>query len=104
MEVQHLAYILALAVGITSAGLVGSAWELATGEEARLGDLLDPDPDYLTPLRAFAAILSAPRMILVDGFGWLIAQPIFGLPLIAAGLGWSFFQGVFILTQVFGLP
>ncbi len=36
MDMQHLAYIMAVFVGVVSSGLIGSAWQLATGEEARL--------------------------------------------------------------------
>jgi hypothetical protein len=104
MDYQHLAYLLAILMGIVSSGVVGSAWELATGEEPRLGDLLDPNPDLLTPLRVLAAVFAAPAKILSDGFWWLIVQPFFGLPILIAGLAWSFLQGVFILTQVFGFP
>ena len=104
MEMQHLAYLLAIAVGIVSSGIISNAWTFATGDAPRLGDLLDPNPSLLTPFRVFAALLSAPTTILLDGFGWLIAQPFFGVPIVAAGLVWSFLQGVFILTQVFGLP
>jgi hypothetical protein len=102
MDMQHLAYLMAIVVGVVSSGLIGSAWELATGEEARLGNLLDPDPSILTPFRAMAAIFSAPTTVLSDGFWWLIARPLFGVPILVAGLVWSFLQGVFILTQVFG--
>jgi hypothetical protein len=103
MVSQHLAYVLALAVGIVSSGLVGNAWAIVTGETVRLGDVLDPHPTPLTPFRVLAAVFSAPTTILLDGFWWLIAQPAFGIPIIAAGLVWSFLQGVFILNQVFGL-
>jgi hypothetical protein len=102
MDMQYLAYMMAVFVGVVSSGLIGSAWELATGEEARLGNLLDPNPGVLTPFRAMAAIFSAPTTVLSDGFWWLIAQPLFGVPILVAGLVWSFLQGVFILTQVFG--
>jgi hypothetical protein len=102
MDMQHLAYLMAVLVGVVSSGLIGSAWELATGEEARLSNLLDPDPGFLTPVRALVAVLSAPTTILLDGFWWLIAQPLFGVPILVAGMVWSFLQGVFILTQVFG--
>jgi hypothetical protein len=102
MEMQHLAYLLAIAVGIVSSGLVSNIWAMAAGEHPRLGDILDPNPTIATPFRALAAIFSAPTMVLTDGFWWLIAQPFFGVPLIVAGLAWSFFQGIFILNQVFG--
>ncbi len=104
MDMQHLAYLMAILVGVVSSGLIGSAWELATGEEARLGILIDPDPGLLTPFRAIAAIFSAPTTVLRDGFWWLIAQPVFGVAILVTGLIWSFLQGVFILTQVFGFP
>ena len=102
MVSQYFAYLLALAVGIVSSGLVGNAWAIFTGEAPRLGDVLDPHPTPLTPFRVMAAILSAPTTIMLDGFWWVIAQPLFGIPIIAAGLVWSFLQGVFILNQVFG--
>jgi hypothetical protein len=102
MAYQHFVYLLALAVGIVSSGLVGNAWIIFTGETPRLGKVLDPHPTALTPFRVFAALLSAPTTILLDGFWWAIAQPVLGIPIIAAGLVWSFLQGVFILNQVFG--
>ena len=36
-------------------------------------------------------------------FDDLIDRPLVGIPVLAAALVWSFMQGVFILTQVFGL-
>jgi hypothetical protein len=104
MDLQYLAYIFAVSVGIVSSGLVGSAWELATGEDVRLRDILDENPTFLTPLRVLAAVFSAPAKIIMDGFWWLIAQPFLGVPILGIGLGWSFLQGVFILTKVFGFP
>ena len=102
MVTQHAAYLFALAVGIISSGLIGNAWGLVTGTNPRLGDIVDPNPTLMTPFRVFAALFSAPTSILLDGFWWLIAQPIFGVPIIIAGLVWSFLQGVFLLTTVFG--
>jgi hypothetical protein len=104
MTMQHVAYVMAILVGIVSSGLIGSAWELATGEDVRLRDILDPDPSVLTPFRVLAAVFSAPTQILLDGFWWLIAQPFLGVPILVAGFAWSFLQGVFILTKVFGFP
>ena len=102
MEMQHVAYLLAMAVGIVSSGLVSSLWEIVTEENLQLGDILDPAPSLLTPLRVMAVILSAPIIVLVDAFWWIIAKPIYGVPLVVAGLVWSFLQGAFILTKVFG--
>lgn len=104
MDMQHLAYILAILVGIVSSGIIGSAWELATGEDVRLRDILDSNPTLLTPFRVLAAVFSAPAKILLDGCWWLIAQPFFGVPILAIGFAWSFLQGVVILTKVFGFP
>jgi hypothetical protein len=103
MSADHAAYLLAIAVGFVSSGLIGSVWGLATGEQARLGLLLDPFPSLLTPFRVLAVIFSAPTNILLDGFGWMLRQPFFGVPIVAAAMVWSFFQGVFILTQFFGV-
>jgi hypothetical protein len=104
MDMQHLAYFLAILVGIVSSGIIGSAWELATGEDVRLRDILDAQPTIVTPLRVLAAVFSAPSKVLLDGCWWLIAQPLIGVPVLALGFGWSFMQGVVILTKVFGFP
>lgn len=96
------AHLFALAVGVVSSGIIGSAWSLAAGDEARLGQIFDPYPTFATPFRVLAAIFSAPTTILLDAFEWMIRAPFIGVPLTIAGLVWSFLQGVFILTQVFG--
>ena len=103
MDVQHAAYLFAIAVGFVSAGLIGSAWALATDEEPLLAGLFDPNPGLLTPLRVLAIVFAAPTTILLDAFDQLIDRPIIGVPVFLSALVWSFFQGVFILTQVFGL-
>jgi hypothetical protein len=94
--------LVAIVVGIVSSGIIGSAWEFATDEEARLGGIFDPEPSLLTPVRIFVSITSAPSTILRDALWWLIEKPMAGVPLLISGLVWSFMQGVFILTQVFG--
>ncbi len=102
MDVQHAAYLFAIAVGFVSAGLIGSVWSLAMNEEPRLAGLLDPNPGLLTPLRVFVIIFAAPTTVLLDAFDQLIDRPLLGVPVFAASLVWSFMQGVFILTTVFG--
>ena len=100
MGIVYLAYVFAIAVGIVSAGVTGSAWALATGERPRFGLLLEPSA--IAPLRALAVVIHAPIMLLVGA--WRFAgNPFAGLLIIAASLGWSFLQGVFILTQFFGV-
>jgi hypothetical protein len=96
------AYLFAIAVGVVAAGLIGSMWELAFDEEPRLALLLDPDPDFVTPFRALAVVLSAPVTVMKEAMWWLIERPAVGITLLLAGSVWSFFQGVFILTQLFG--
>lgn len=103
MDVQHAAYLFAVLVGFVSAGLVGSVWAMATDEEPRLAGLLDSDPGLLTPLRALAIVFAAPTTILLDAFGLLVDRPAIGVPVLLSAVVWSFLQGVFILTQVFGL-
>lgn len=103
MDVHHAAYLFAIAVGFVSAGIVGSVWAIAMDEEPRLAGLLDPNPTLMTPLRVLAIVFAAPTTILLDAFDDLIDRPLLGVPVLAAALVWSFFQGVFILTQVFGL-
>jgi hypothetical protein len=44
----------------------------------------------------------APLMILLAAWRF-IGSPIVVMLLVAASLGWSFLQGVFILTQFFGV-
>jgi hypothetical protein len=103
MAVEHLAYLFAAAVGFVSAGLVGSVWNMATDEEPVLSGLLDANPTFLTPFRVLAIVFSAPTTILLQALDDLIDRPLLGVPVLASALVWSFFQGVFILTQVFGV-
>jgi hypothetical protein len=104
MALQHLGYVLALLIGITSSAIIASLWQLITDEDLKFSDLMDPDPDFFTPFRALAVIFSAPSRAVLNGFQWTIAQPLIGLIVLALGLGWSFLQGVFILTTLLGFP
>src|SRR5262245_21950614 len=96
------AYLFAIAVGFVAAGIIASMWELAFDEEPRLGHLFDPNPTLLTPFRAMAVVLVAPATVMKLALWWLIEQPLIGVMLLVAASLWSFLQGVFILTQVFG--
>lgn len=102
MSSIYFTALVAMIVGVVSAGIIGSAWELMSDEEARLGAIFNSDPGFLTPVRVFVSLASAPATILRDGMWWMIAKPFAGVPLMISGLVWSFMQGVFILTQVFG--
>jgi hypothetical protein len=94
-------YLYAVAVGFVSAGLAGSLWNLVTGSKPHFSLLLEPSP--FAPIRAFAVVAHAPLMIFISGTLRYFGTPLLALVLIAASLGWSFLQGVFILNQVFGL-
>jgi hypothetical protein len=93
-------YALTAVVGLVPAGLAGSTWALATGEAPRLGML--HRIDYLTPLRVIALCLYAPLAVVRLALWYLSYNPFFALAILGVGLGWSFFQGVFILTTFFG--
>ena len=94
-------YLYAIAVGFVSAGIIGSAWALATGE--RPGFRLLLEPSFFAPFRALVVVCYAPLTVLIVGCWKLLANPPIGIVFIAASLGWSFLQGVFILTQVFNM-
>jgi hypothetical protein len=98
MDMVYLAYLFAVAAGIVLAGATASLWTLAVGEEPRFSLLLAPSA--IAPLRALVIIVSAPILLL------LVARRCggsAGMLLVAASLGWSFLQGVFILTRIFGV-
>lgn len=94
-------YLYAVAVGFTAAGVTGSIWQLVTGQRPRL--IFDKEPNVFTPLRAMATVINAPVAIFVNGLWRALPNPVLGLLLITISLGWSFMQGVFILTQIFSL-
>ena len=100
MDMVYLVYLYAIAVGFAAAGVAGSTWALATGEELRFGLLLEPG--LIAPLRALAVVACAPLLLLVAAWRF-VGNAIAGMLLVAASLGWSFLQGAFILTQFFGV-
>jgi hypothetical protein len=101
VDVHQVAYLFAIATGIVSSGAIGSLWAAATNEAPHFGLLRDGD--ILTPIKLPVVILSGPTTLLVNSFGWLLENPVIGVLMLLGGLGWSFFQGVFILTQIFGI-
>ena len=100
MAVYYFIYIHAAVTGLVSAGLAGSAWAIATGQAPRLGILYRLD--YLTPLKVIALCIYAPLGVVRLGLWYLEYNPFFALAAVGLGLGWSFLQGVFILTTFFG--
>lgn len=100
MEMSYPVYLYVIAVGIVAAGVTGSMWAMATGESPRFGLLLEPSA--IAPVRALVVVAYAPLLILLTAWRF-VGSPILGMLLVAASLGWSFLQGVFILTQFFGV-
>jgi hypothetical protein len=99
MDMVYLVYLYAIAVGFVAAGVTESVWALATGESPRFGLLLEPG--VTAPLRALVVVASAPLLLLLAAWRF-VGNVIVGTLLIVASLGWSFLQGAFILTQIFG--
>jgi len=100
MEPWHFAWALAAGAGLVSAGLAGSTWALVTGRRPRVGMLYRLD--YLTPFKILALCIYAPLGALRLGLWYLEYNPLVAAGMLALGLGWSFLQGVFILTTFFG--
>ncbi len=95
------AVLLAITTGIVSAGLASSVWTLLTDEDLSLWSLTESD--LFTPLRVIMLVLAAPMIMFTKGFLASLERPVVLIPSGIFGLAWSFFQGVFILTTVFGL-
>lgn len=100
MDMVHLGYLFAVAVGIVMAGITASLWALALGEEPRFGLLLEPSA--MAPLRALVVVASAPLLLLLAAWRYVGSVSV-AMLLAVISLGWSFLQGVFILTQFFGV-
>ena len=93
-------YALTVVVGLVPGGVLGSAWAVATGDAPRV-ELLHR-LDYLTPLKVITLCIYAPLGVLRGAFWYAEYNPILAVLILAFGLGWSFLQGVFILTTFFG--
>ena len=100
METYHFIYALAVITGLVSAGLAGSGWAMAAGKGLRIGIL--HRLDHLTPLKVLALCAYAPLGVVRTGIWYLDYNPFVALTILVLGLGWSFLQGVFILTAFFG--
>jgi hypothetical protein len=101
MLLMLYALLLAIATGAVTGGLAGSLWALAAGE--RPGLYLLAERGLATPVKVAVLVLSAPNLMVARGWAWLDDRPVLGvLAILLSGL-WCFFQGVFVLTQVFGV-
>jgi hypothetical protein len=97
----HAAILLAVATGIVASGLIGSLWEISSADPLNLSILRKED--LLVPVRVAVLVFSAPWLLISLAMWWFIEKPPMGIPLLIAGLAWSFIEGVFLLTQVFGI-
>ena len=98
---HHIAYLFAIATGIVSSGAIASLWAIASGETPSFKLL--GDGDFLIPFKVPVVIFSAPTTLIMDALWWMFERPVLGFLMLLAGLGWSFVQGVFILTRIFGV-
>ncbi len=79
---------------------MASLWTLVVGEEPGFGLLLEPSA--VAPLQALVVVVSAPLLLMLAAWRFAGSASV-GVLLAAASLGWSFLQGVFILTQFLGV-
>ena len=101
MYTHHVAYLFAIATGIVSSGAIASLWAILVGEAPSFRLLADDD--IFIPIKIPVVILSGPTTLIMDAAWWLIERPMVGLLMLLGGLGWSFVQGVVILTRIFGV-
>ncbi len=93
-------WALAALLGATVAGMVGSGWAMVTGDTPRPELLYTFDGN--TPFKIAAMVIYGPMAFIRGGYDFLADNPLFGVFAIVIGIGWSFLQGVFILTTFFG--
>jgi hypothetical protein len=101
MTVHHIAYLFAIATGIASSGAIASLWAVATDEAPHFRHLTGGD--VFAPLRVPVVVLCAPTNLMTEAWRWMNERPSIALLMFCGGITWSFFQGVFILTQIFGV-
>ena len=88
-------------VGLVASGVVGSCWSLALDRPMTGWDLFEGG--WLKPFCALLVVIHTPLRLMKLGAGMLVDGLVSGAVILAAGFGWSFLQGVFILTQFFGV-
>jgi hypothetical protein len=94
-------WIYTLTVGFVSAGFVGSLWGMFAGREPGTAILFERS--FLMPVAVLALVFHTPILLLKHGCLRFGQGRIAGLALIAFSAVWCFLQGVFILTQMFGV-
>ena len=97
----QLIWFFALASGLASSGAICNLWPLITGEPLELKHF--EEPDILTPVRALAFVFAAPFAMINSALRDLRNPPFFATGKLLLALAWSFFQGVFIMHEIFGV-
>ena len=97
-----MSMLFAAAVGLVAAGLSGTLWAIAAGQAPSPAMLFVRDAKI--PLRVLVLVFHAPLMILRAAARLILRGKPLGLVALVMGGAWSFFEGVFILTQVFAIP
>jgi len=95
------AFLLAVSAGIVTGGLTGSAWAMATGEGP--GFYLLTERSLATPIKVAVLVLHVPLLLARRGWAMGRTRPVLSFMALGLACLWSFIQGVFILTQVFGV-
>ncbi len=101
-DLAMLAYIFAIATGLSAAGLVGSGWLLLTGEPVYLGLL--GRRGVLLPLRTLVLVFAGPVILLNSAVRMAVdeGRPVGFWCFSGLAAGWAFVEGVTILV-VFGV-
>jgi hypothetical protein len=97
----QIAYLFAIATGIVSSGIIANLWAALTDEVPSFRMITDGDD--LAFMKVPLLVFSAPTTLIADSFWWLVQRPVIGITMLVGGFAWSFVEGVFILTQVFGV-
>jgi hypothetical protein len=101
VEVQYIAYLFAIATGVVTSGAIASLWVVITDEAPHFRLLTYGD--VFAPLRVPIVVLSAPTSLFAWAWRWMNERLLLSVLTLLCGIAWSFFQGVFILTQIFGV-
>ncbi len=95
------AFLLAVSAGIVSGGVTGSIWAMATGEKPDF--YLLTERSLATPLKVAVLVLHVPLILAQKAVELRWERPVLSVTALGVCGLWSFLQGVFILTQVFGV-
>lgn len=101
MAIHLIAYVFAIATGIASSGAIASLWAVATDEAPHFRNLTEGG--VFAPLRVPVVVFTAPTNLMTEAWRWMGERTLIGFLMFCGGITWSFFQGVFILTQIFGV-